>query len=57
MFKQRVRAVNYEHGHNKYLIQVMKKALNVEIMDMVYSCRQPKSAFFTALQQLKLSPN
>jgi hypothetical protein len=37
VLEQRVRAVNYEHGHDKYLIQVMKKALNVEIVDMVYA--------------------
>jgi hypothetical protein len=37
LFEQRVRAARYESGHNKYLIQVMKKALNVEVVDMIYA--------------------
>jgi hypothetical protein len=37
MFKQRVRAAGYEKGHNEYLIQIMKRALNTDVMDMVYA--------------------
>jgi hypothetical protein len=37
LFEQRVRAARYESGHNKYLIRVMKKALNVEVVDMIYT--------------------
>jgi hypothetical protein len=45
MFEQRVRAVNYEHGHHKYLIQVMKKALNGEIVDIIYAMQDLPSSW------------
>jgi zinc knuckle protein len=37
VFEQRVRAAKYAYGHDAYLIQVMKKALNTEVVDMVYA--------------------
>jgi hypothetical protein len=44
MFEQRVWAAKYEYGHNKYLIQVLKRALNREVVDMIYVMQElPKS--------------
>jgi hypothetical protein len=37
MFEQRVWAAKYEYGHDKYLIQVLKKALNG-----CYNCATPR---------------
>jgi hypothetical protein len=37
VFEQRVRAAKYAYRHDAYLIQVMKRALNTEVVDMVYA--------------------
>jgi hypothetical protein len=44
MFEQRVQAAKYKYGHDEYLIQLLKRALNGEVVDMIYVMQElPKS--------------
>jgi hypothetical protein len=45
VFEQRVGAAKYAYGHDAYLIQVMKRALNTEVVDMVYAMQNLPSTW------------
>jgi hypothetical protein len=45
MFEQRVRAVKYKRGHDEYLIQLLKRALNREVVDMIYAMQELPSSW------------